>query len=50
MNTLDVNEPTAIDRLEQVQAVVADLYQTPGCLACGKLSFTLDALEPVNGN
>lgn len=33
-------------QLEQLQEVVARLYKNTGCDPCGRLSFTIDAIDP----
>ncbi|NUT93559.1 MAG: hypothetical protein HOY78_16230 [Saccharothrix sp.] len=31
--------------LEQLQDIVARLYKSTGCLSCGRLSFTIEAID-----
>jgi hypothetical protein len=33
-------------QLEQLQEVVARLYKNTGCDMCGRLSFTIEAIDP----
>lgn len=33
-------------RVEQLQDLVARLYKNTGCDPCGRLSFTIDAIDP----